>query len=235
MKSFKVALVLCLFSLLFAGSAMAVTVTKISGYVLYANSYSEYAWGASVKACTDPTGVDIYSCRGGTTNSSGYYQWNGTWNLATGTKLYFFAWIEGGPNGRVGTWGSQFTPLTVATAYSTVSRSFALHPRPLQVSAVYPSNYATEVPLHITLKWTNASDAHRQNYPTVYDIYGSGYESPLILQAGDLQCNPDAQNNCQWEVPILLDPWTPYNWKIVARSSAGETESQVFHFSTGYW
>jgi hypothetical protein len=234
-KSFKIVLVLSLFSLLITGSAMATTVTKLSGYIGYANSYNTYAWGANVKACLDPTGEDIYSCRGGTTNSSGYYQWSGSWNVPNSATLYYFAWVTGGPGGRQGTWGSPTIPVGTATAASVLSRSYFLFPAPLEVSAVYPANYATNVPLQVTLKWTNASDVHRQYWPTTYDIYGSGYGAPLILEAGNVQCNPDAQNNCQWVIPIVLDPQTPYNWQIVAKNTVGyQTESQVFHFTTGY-
>ena len=235
MKSLKVALVLSLFSLFFTGSAMATNITKLSGYIGYANSYSTYAWGASVRACLDPTGVDFYSCRGGYTDSKGHYQWFGSWNVPNGATLYYFASVGGGPGGRQGIWGSETIPVGTATASSILSRSYFLAPAPLEVFAVYPANYATDVPLHVTLKWTNASDVHRQYWPTTYDIYGSGYDAPMILEVADLPCNPDAQNNCQWEVPILLDPWTPYNWKIVARNTMGyETESQVFHFTTGF-
>lgn len=57
----------------------------------------------------------------------------------------------------------------------------------------------------------------------------------MLLQTAGIQCNPDAQNNCQWAVPLVLDPQTAYNWKIVAKNTAGySTTSQVFRFITGY-
>jgi hypothetical protein len=211
---------------------MATYITKIDGYVGYANSYSTYAWGAQVKVCLNTAGT--LDCHGATTNSSGYYQII-NWNVPNGATLYFFPWVDGGPGGRTGRWGSSDLYSGSSTADTAMSRSFFLVPAPLKVSAVYPANYATDVPLQVTLKWTNGSDSWRTNWPTTYEIYGSGYDAPMILEAGNLPCNPDAQNRCQWVIPITLDPQTPYNWQIVARNSAGYvTASNVFHFTTGY-
>lgn len=212
---------------------MATYIPKIEGYVGYARTYNTYAWGATVKVCLDQAGT--VDCHGATTNSQGYYQIL-NWTVPNNSWLYFFPFVDGGPGGRQGRWGSEDLPSGgSAPSSSGIRKDFFLSPAPLEVTAVYPANYATNTPLQVTLKWTNASDTHRQYWPTIYDIYGSGYDAPMILEAGDLPCNPDAFNNCQWVIPITLDPQTPYNWKIVARNSAGYvTDSQVFHFTTGY-
>lgn len=104
----------------------------------------------------------------------------------------------------------------------------------LKLVAVNPAPDAFNVGWTQTMKWTNASDSWRNGSNIVYDIYGSGYDAPLLLQTSGIPCNPDANNNCQWVLPIQLTFSTPYNWKIVARSNTYgyETESQVYHFYT---
>jgi hypothetical protein len=246
LKSLRLQLSLALFSLLVASSAFAVHIPKISGYIDYGFTYNTAAAGAVVMICTTPV-PEPYQCIGPRADANGYYQYS-NWNVADGAYLYFFPYLDHGnpPYGRTGMWGSDTVPVHVSKACKTrdqwgncknfgLSFSHFIYPSPLKPMAVNPAPGETDVILTQTMKWTNSSDYWRVNTGITYDIYGSGYGSELLLQVADLQCNADSNNHCQWELPITLDPQTPYNWKIVAKTNYGyTTESEVYHFSTGW-
>lgn len=250
MKSFKLPLALALFFSTFtAVSAMAVTIPKIEGYIIYGYTYSDYVYGARVRMCTSPNPTSSSNCITATTNSSGYYAvYN--WSVGDNSYIYFFPYVDGPSGGRTGRWGSSTIPVYSygpacqyrnqygwCTNYGISGVTLNVYPAPLEPVAVNPAPNSTDVGLVQTMKWTNSQDSWRTYHDIVYDIYGSGYAAPLLLQAANLPCNPDASNRCQWQLPITLDPQTPYNWKIVARSRNYwnfTTESQVYHFTTGW-
>jgi len=244
-KSIKLNLALVLFSFLVTTSAMAVTIPQISGYVLYANSYNGYVYGASVKICTTPDGTG--SCIAPTTNAQGYYQYS-NWGVGDNARLYFFPYTDSPQGGRTGRWGSSSIPIHSSNACQSrdqfgncknfgISYSASLYPSPLTPVAVNPAPNSTNVGLVQTMKWTSSSDSWRTYTNIVYDIYASGFAAPLLLQTSGLPCNPDASGRCQWVLPVTLDPQVPYNWKIVARAQNAygfTTQSLVYHFTTGY-
>lgn len=249
MKSFKLHLVLGLFSLLLASSAFAVHIPKISGYINWGYTYDEDAAGVYVKICYDPTGMDLSTCRAPRTDINGYY-YTTAWNVPDGAYLYFFPNIDLGTSpftyGRKGMWGSPTVSVHRSKACQSQDQfgfcknyglnfSHFIYPSPLKPVAVNPFANQTDADVVQIMEWTNAADYDRQWAGITYDIYGSGYDVPLLLQVSDLPCNPNAAGNCTWELPITLDPQTPYNWKIVAKTSYGfPTESEVYHFTTGW-
>jgi len=238
MKPFRLSLVLSLFSLLLTGSAMAATISIIEGYIIYGGSYNVYAGNATVRVCTSTAQTH---CRGALTNSTGKFTITNWQGVADPSRLYFYVWkdMTGATIGRTGFWGSKTIPIyNVLVSSSGIGyMALELYPAPLEPVAVNPAPNAENVGLAQTLKWTNSTDSWRTYHNIVYDIYGSGYDAPLLLQVSNLPCNPDANNRCQWELPIFLDPQTPYNWKIVAKAQFWmnfTTESQVYHFTTGW-
>ncbi|HEX8408113.1 MAG TPA: hypothetical protein VF883_04575 [Thermoanaerobaculia bacterium] len=247
MKSFKLSLVLSLFSLLAAGSAMAVTIPKIDGYIIYGGTYSSYVYGARVRICTTPNPTSSSNCVAPITNSSGYYAvYN--WVVGDNATIYWFPYTDSPAGGRTGRWGNATTAIRSSIACQSknqygwctnygVNATLAVYPSPLEPVAVNPAPNSTDVGRVQTMKWTNSVDSWRAGHDIVYDVYGSGFDAPLLLQVSNLPCNADANNRCQWQLPLTLDPQTPYNWKIVARNRSVynyETESQVYHFTTGW-
>ena len=238
-------LVVC--ALLVSASARAVQVPFINGYAFFDNYNTVPVNNGNVRLCSHPY-VDS-TCYAVLTQYTGQYYANYI-NFPDDSMIYIFAWIDApyAADGRTGRWGSStiwqksFTACQYRNQYGWcynygIIADLHLDPSPLEPLARYPMAYATNVPTqNVTFKWTPGRDSWRPNN-IVYEIWGSGYSSPLLRQASNLPCNPDALGNCQWVCPVNLVPNTPYNWKVVAKalhpSGALTTESVVFHFNTG--
>lgn len=253
MKSLKLCLALSV-ALFAAGSATAqyVITPNISGYLVWGGAGGGAAApNVKMRICTipNPSAYPSIGCTEVWTNAAGYYS-STTWQVGDTATLYFFPYIDRmAAGGRTGQWGSRYVSLYNTKAcksrnqfntcnnFTTVAPTLAVNPRPLEPVAVNPAPNAINVGWWQTMKWTNSSDSWRNGSNIVYDVYGSGWDAPLLLQASGLPCNPDANNNCQWTLPIQLTSSTSYNWKIVARANTYgyETESQVYHFHTSAW
>jgi hypothetical protein len=252
-KSLKLCLALSI-ALFAASPVLAQLITpNVSGYVVWGGAGGgPAAANVLVRLCTTPNPPAYPSsstCTTVTSNSAGYYS-STTWQVGVSSTIYFFPYIDRmAAGGRTGQWGSRYVSLWSTPAcksknqfgacnnWTTAAPTLTVNPRPLEPVAINPAPNAINVGWWQTFKWTNSSDSWRTGSNIVYDIYGSGYDAPLLLQASGLPCNPDANNHCQWTLPIQLTYSTPYNWQIIARANSYnyETASQVYHFHTSEW
>jgi hypothetical protein len=88
---------------------------------------------------------------------------------------------------------------------------------PSKPSNPSPADGATNQPTSLTLSWSSSG-------ATKYDLYFGTNSNPLPLKASDLTSNQYSVSN--------LSPGTTYYWKIVAKNDYGQTEGDVWRFTT---
>jgi hypothetical protein len=217
----------------------AVSIPKVEGYV----SYPDYTVepNAHVKIC-NVNG----QCWGGITDIFGRYQILYA-NAPEYTMVTFYAWTDTPRGGRTGQWGSpddvysngyvcqggtQFNPCENYGYFLNV----VLLPRPFAPQLLSPADGASNVPLNgLVLNFTDGSDAWRQPYQIVYDIYASGYGIQPRLYASNVPCNGRGQ--CSYYVPSTLEPATFYRWYVKAKlvfayNSFLTRDSSIFSFTS---
>ena len=97
--------------------------------------------------------------------------------------------------------------------------SFAMVPRPLPPTPVYPTG--TSVPNNYTVRWKSGLDADRTRYPTTYQVwfkywpFGGTEPANWSLSAAGLPCHsngsgPDINNECS---TYVAGPQSEGNWK----------------------
>jgi hypothetical protein len=117
-------------------------------------------------------------------------------------------------------WGSQEAVHGYVSIgqYGLDGLSWAMAPRPLEPTAVYPSG--TSVPSSYTVRWKSGLDSDRTRFPTTYEVWfkywPSGGTEPgsWSLSAAGMPCHangsgPDVNNECSTYVTNML----PGNWK----------------------
>jgi hypothetical protein len=118
-------------------------------------------------------------------------------------------------------WGSEDAVHGIVTIgpLGLDGNSWAMAPRPLPPTPVYPSG--TSVPNNYTVRWKSGLDADRTRYPTTYEVwfkywpFGATEPSSWSLSAVGLPCHangsgPDFNNECS---TYVAGPQPAGNWK----------------------
>jgi hypothetical protein len=117
-------------------------------------------------------------------------------------------------------WGSSSKPqgwISIGP-YGIEGLSYAMVPRPLEPTPVYPSG--SMVPSSYTVRWKSGKDIDRQPYPTTYQLWfkywplGGTEPASWSQSVAGMACHangsgPDANNECSTNVTDML----PGNWK----------------------
>ena len=108
----------------------------------------------------------------------------------------------------------------IFTLWSCAAPPISNHP-PVTPSNPSPANYATNVPINVTLSWS-CSDPDGDSL--TYDIYFGTSSNLSLVKSGHTSNTYD---------PGTLQYNTTYYWKIVAKDGRGEeTEGPVWRFTT---
>lgn len=127
-------------------------------------------------------------------------------------------------------WGSQHAVHGYISIgqYGLDGISWAMAPRPLPPTAVYPSG--SSVPSSYTVRWKSGLDVDRRRFPTTYEVWfkywpaGGTEPANWSLSAAGMPCHangsgPDANNECSTHVTDML----PGNWKWFVVADADMT------------
>ena len=127
-------------------------------------------------------------------------------------------------------WGSQHAVHGIVTIgpYGLDGLSWAMAPRPLPPTPVYPSG--SSVPSSYTVRWKSGLDADRTRYPTTYEVwfkywpFGGTEPANWSLSTVGLPCHangsgPDFNNECSTNVTDML----PGNWRWFVVADADMT------------